>query len=109
MSTFESINNITDKNMYKLLELLHNTEWEVDAEHSLTELLKVRCNLDNSFLTALLNTKNKDILYCNEILNKYWSCGLKPEVAYLTKLSNIPCHNTIGQILMKLREDNCTN
>jgi hypothetical protein len=98
---------VTDDSLYKLLDELKNTEWELDGETILNILLKERLTYDESFATALLHTNDNTILYCNKIFSNYFSCRLKPDIAYLSKSSELPSLNTVGEILMKLREHFC--
>jgi hypothetical protein len=102
---FANFNDVTDDSLHKLLHDLKNTEWELDGESLLNILLKERLTYDEDFATALLHTNNKTILYCNDFFQNYFSCGLKPDIAYLTKSSELPSLNTVGEILMKLREN----
>jgi hypothetical protein len=102
---FANFNDVTEDSLHKLLnDLNNNTEWELDGETLLNILLKERIKHDEDFATALLHTTNKSILYCNDFFQNYFSCGLKPDVAYLTKSSELPRLNIVGEILMKLRE-----
>ena len=52
------------------------------------------------FREALADTNH--IVFCGK--NKYFTCGFKYDIARVTKLSQFPGHNVLGDILCEIRE-----
>jgi predicted NAD-dependent protein-ADP-ribosyltransferase YbiA (DUF1768 family) len=74
-----------------------------ECEKHLESLLEYWTDEDSTFCDALKDTGDAHLIYCDNAIKNYWSCGLTPDVAELVDLDKMPCQNKLGYIMALVR------
>ena len=78
--------------------------WFTVGTKKLKAMLEFKLQHCDVFKTALITSKGKHLVYCTEKM-KFFSCGLKPDVAELTLAEKFPDQNQYGEVLMEIRQN----
>lgn len=84
----------------KKFEIEIEDGWYLICDDKMFEILLLKWLWDSSFREALDN--DKTLIVCGR--EGYWTCGLSLRLARVTKESEYPGNNRLGQMLMELRD-----